>query len=89
MRVEWSPRAVTTASRFLDDASGMRVVLAALDALAADPYPAESFNWGEMLRLRAGRSQRGLTANQMGVSPSRCRPAALLAGVVLLRLRDA
>lgn len=55
MRVEWSPRAVTTASRFLDDASGMRVVLAALDALAADPYPAESFNWGEMLRLRAGR----------------------------------
>jgi hypothetical protein len=55
MRVEWSPRAVTTASRFLDDAGGMRVLLAALDALAADPYPAESFRWGEMLRLRAGR----------------------------------
>lgn len=33
----------------------MRVLLAALDALAADPYPAESFRWGEMLRLRAGR----------------------------------
>ena len=55
MRVEWSPRAVTTASRFLDDAGGMRVLLAALDALAADPYPAESFRWGEMIRLRAGR----------------------------------
>jgi mRNA-degrading endonuclease RelE of RelBE toxin-antitoxin system len=55
MRVEWSPRAVTTASRFLEDASGMRVLLAALDALAADPYPAESFRWKEMLRLRAGR----------------------------------
>ena len=55
MRVEWSPRAVTTASRFLEDASGMRVLLAVLDALAADPYPAESFRWGEMLRLRAGR----------------------------------
>jgi hypothetical protein len=55
MRVEWSPTAVTTASRFLDDAGGMRVLLAALDALAADPYPAESFRWGEMLRLRAGR----------------------------------
>jgi mRNA-degrading endonuclease RelE of RelBE toxin-antitoxin system len=55
VRVEWSPRAVTTASRFLEDTSGMRVVMTALDALAADPYPAESFRWGEMFRLRAGR----------------------------------
>jgi hypothetical protein len=29
--------------------------VAALDALATDPYPAESFRWGDMLRLRAGR----------------------------------
>ena len=55
MRVEWSPRAVTTASRFLDDAEGMQAVVAALDALAGDPYPAQSFQWGEMLRLRVGR----------------------------------
>ena len=55
MSLEWSPRAVTTASRFLDDAGGMKAVVAALDALAADPCPVESFRWGEMLRLRAGR----------------------------------
>jgi mRNA-degrading endonuclease RelE of RelBE toxin-antitoxin system len=46
---------VTTASRFLDDAEGMQAVVAALDALAQDPYPAQSFRWGEMLRLRVGR----------------------------------
>ena len=55
MRVEWSPRAVTTASRFLGDADGMRAVVSALDALGQDPYPAQSFRWGEMLRLRVGR----------------------------------
>ncbi len=55
MRLEWSPRAVTTASRFLDDAEGMMAVIAALDALATDPYPVQSFRWGEMLRLRVGR----------------------------------
>jgi hypothetical protein len=43
VRVEWSPRAVTTASRFLDDAEGMQAVVAALDALATDAYPAQSF----------------------------------------------
>jgi mRNA interferase RelE/StbE len=55
VNVEWSPRGVTTASRFLDDTAGMRVVVAALDTLARDPYPAESFRWGNMLRLRVGR----------------------------------
>lgn len=33
----------------------MRVVVAALDTLATDPYPAESFRWANMLRLRVGR----------------------------------
>jgi mRNA-degrading endonuclease RelE of RelBE toxin-antitoxin system len=33
----------------------MRAVVAALDALTANPYPAESFPWGEMLRLRIGK----------------------------------
>lgn len=46
---------MTTASRFLDNAQGMQAVVAALDALARDPYPAQSFRWGEMLRLRVGR----------------------------------
>jgi mRNA interferase RelE/StbE len=55
VRVEWSPRAVTTASRFLEDPAGMKAVVASLDALARDPYPAESFRWGDMLRLRVGR----------------------------------
>jgi mRNA-degrading endonuclease RelE of RelBE toxin-antitoxin system len=55
MKVEWSPRAVTTASRFLDDTGGMRAVVAALDALIVDPHPAESFRWGEMFRLRVGK----------------------------------
>ena len=46
---------MTTASRFLGDTGGMQAVVAALDALARDPYPAQSFRWGEMLRLRVGR----------------------------------
>ena len=55
MRVEWSPRGVTTASRFLEDGPGLSAVMAALDALAKDPYPEESFRWGDMLRLRVGK----------------------------------
>jgi mRNA-degrading endonuclease RelE of RelBE toxin-antitoxin system len=56
LTVEWSPRGVTTAaSRFLEDATGMTAVVAALDALAQNPYPAESFRWGDVLRLRVGR----------------------------------
>jgi mRNA-degrading endonuclease RelE of RelBE toxin-antitoxin system len=54
MMIEWSARAVTTASRFLDDKSGMLALVAAVDALAGDPYPAGAFRWGEMFRLRAG-----------------------------------
>lgn len=55
MRIEWSPRAVATASRFLDDAAGMKAAVAALDALIGDPYPAGSFRWGDMVRIRLGR----------------------------------
>jgi mRNA interferase RelE/StbE len=54
VRVEWSPRATTTASRFLPDRAGLAAVLDATDALADDPYPPESFPWGEMRRLRTG-----------------------------------
>jgi mRNA-degrading endonuclease RelE of RelBE toxin-antitoxin system len=52
--VEWSPRAITTASRFLTDRAGMTAVADAVDALEADPYPPESFAWGDTRRLRAG-----------------------------------
>ena len=55
MIVEWSPRGVTTASRFLEDSTGMTAVLASLGTLSQDPYPAESFRWGDMLRLRVGK----------------------------------
>ncbi|HCU92538.1 MAG TPA: hypothetical protein DHU96_07250, partial [Actinobacteria bacterium] len=37
------------------DGEGMRAVVAALDALATDPYPAQSFPWGQMQRLRVGK----------------------------------
>ncbi len=55
MKIEWSPRAITTASRFLADIRGLTAVVAAADALAGDPYPAESFRWGDIARLRVGR----------------------------------
>ena len=55
MSIEWSPKAIMTASRFLEDSTGMSAVVAAIDALADDPYPAKSFRWGDMLRLRVGR----------------------------------
>jgi hypothetical protein len=54
MTVEWSPRAVSTASRFLEDRGGIAAVLAAADALAEDSYPAGSFKWGEFQRLHVG-----------------------------------
>jgi len=38
-----------------EDTAGMTAVVAAVDALAGDPYPAESFRWGDMRRLRVGR----------------------------------
>ena len=46
---------MATASRFLDDGAGMQAVVVALDALATDPYPAPSFPWGQMQRLRVGK----------------------------------
>jgi hypothetical protein len=45
--VEWSPRAITTASRFLTDRAGMTAVVDAIDALETDPYPLDSFAWGD------------------------------------------
>jgi hypothetical protein len=36
LRVEWSPREVTTASLFLEDATGMTAVVAALDVVEGE-----------------------------------------------------
>lgn len=54
MKIEWSGRAVTTVRRYMADQPGMVAIVAAIDALAADPHPAEAFKWGEMWRLRTG-----------------------------------
>ena len=55
MRIEWSPRAITTASRFFADKGGMTAAVAAIDALEGDPCPPDSFRWGDMRRLRVGQ----------------------------------
>jgi mRNA-degrading endonuclease RelE of RelBE toxin-antitoxin system len=54
--IEWTPAAVASARRYLHDQDGMRVVGAAVSALADDPYPAspDGFHRGRYHRLRAG-----------------------------------
>jgi mRNA interferase RelE/StbE len=54
MRIEWSSRAIATASRFLPDRAGIIAVVDAIDLLEQDPYPPHAFSWGEMRRLRVG-----------------------------------
>ena len=54
MRVEWSTGAQASAWRFIRDKDGMRAIVAAVDALAGDPYPPEAFHAGDYHRLRAG-----------------------------------
>jgi hypothetical protein len=46
VRIEWSPRALATAGRFMRDQDGMRDISAAVTALADDPYPPGSFPGG-------------------------------------------
>ena len=38
----------------LADTNGMTAVVAAVDALEGDPFPVDSFRWGDMYRLRVG-----------------------------------
>ena len=54
MKVRWSPEAAALAQRFMRDQAGMRAIVAAVDALHDDPYPAGGFHRGEYHRLRAG-----------------------------------
>ena len=57
LRVEYDERAINQAAGFLDDREGIRAALDAIDRLAGDPRPAESFPYGspDLRRLRAGR----------------------------------
>ncbi|HYX60163.1 MAG TPA: type II toxin-antitoxin system RelE/ParE family toxin [Streptosporangiaceae bacterium] len=57
LRVDYDERAISQASAFLDDPQGMRAVVDAIDRLAEDPRPTESFPYGspDLRRLRVGR----------------------------------
>jgi mRNA-degrading endonuclease RelE of RelBE toxin-antitoxin system len=52
--IQWAPIAVASARRYLHDQAGMRAMVAAVDALAEDPYPADGFHRGRYHRLRVG-----------------------------------
>ena len=57
LRIDYDETAISQAAAFLDDPQGMRAVLDAIDRLADDPRPAESFPYGspDLRRLRVGR----------------------------------
>jgi hypothetical protein len=55
VRIEWSPAAIVSARRHMEDQDGMHAIGAAVARLADDPYPAEAFHRGEYHRLRVGR----------------------------------
>ena len=55
MRIEWSPAAIRSASRYAGDQAGMQAIGTAVAQLADDPYPAHAFHRGEYHRLRVGR----------------------------------
>lgn len=52
MTIQWAPIAVASARRYLHDQAGMHAIVAAVDALAEDPYPAGGFHRGRYHRLR-------------------------------------
>jgi hypothetical protein len=54
--VEWSAGAQASAYRFMRDQDGMRAIVAAVDALAGNPYPQEAFHAGAYHRLRDRRA---------------------------------
>jgi mRNA-degrading endonuclease RelE of RelBE toxin-antitoxin system len=54
VRIEWSPKALATARRYMHDQDGMRAITAAVAELADDPCPAGAFHRGEYHRLHVG-----------------------------------
>jgi mRNA-degrading endonuclease RelE of RelBE toxin-antitoxin system len=53
--IQWAPIAVASARQYLHDQVGMRAIVAAVEALAEGPCPAEGFHRGRYHRLRAGQ----------------------------------
>jgi mRNA interferase RelE/StbE len=78
--ITWTPRAVDLATQFLkDDPDGLRAVFDAIDALADEPRPSNTFPFGatDLLRLRVGRyrvvyeihnTERAITVMHIGRS---------------------
>jgi hypothetical protein len=54
VNIRWAPDVVATVRRHMPDQDGLRAILAAVDALADDPYPAGGFHRGRYHRLRVG-----------------------------------
>jgi mRNA-degrading endonuclease RelE of RelBE toxin-antitoxin system len=56
VRIEWTPAAVASARRYLQDQAGMRAIGSAVSALAGDPCPPppDGFHRGRYHRLRVG-----------------------------------
>ena len=54
MRIEWSPTARASTSRYMSDQDGMRAIAVAVGALAVDPDPSYAFIRGDYRRLRVG-----------------------------------
>jgi mRNA interferase RelE/StbE len=56
VRIEWTPPAVASTRRYMQDQDGMRAIGEAVAALADDPYPSppEGFHRGRYHRLRVG-----------------------------------
>lgn len=54
MTIFWSPAAVTSARRYMEDQDGMHAIGAAIADLAREPYPLEGFHRGDYHRVRVG-----------------------------------
>lgn len=52
--IEWEDGARASFRRYLRDQDGVLAVLAAIDALADDPFPPQGFHAGEYHRLKVG-----------------------------------
>jgi mRNA interferase RelE/StbE len=77
--ITWTPRAVDLATELPKDPDGLRAVCDAVDALADEPRPPNTFPFGttDLSRLRVGRyrvvyeihdPERGITVMHIGRS---------------------
>jgi mRNA-degrading endonuclease RelE of RelBE toxin-antitoxin system len=56
VRIDWTPQAVASGRRYMQDQDGMRAIGEAVATLAGDPYPEPptGFHRGRYHRLRVG-----------------------------------